>query len=87
MNWSEMKLPRPKNPRPQVGELSNYDYWRFVVAGKLTRKSMAAVAQTAVLNYLQRVWPEHESRLAIEANEQGLTPEELFMKYVEEENN
>lgn len=80
MDWSKIKLPSPKNPRPQVGELSDLDYWKLVVASKLLRKSIAAMLQTAIYTYLSRNWEEHEKRLQIEANKEGLTPEEMFVK-------
>lgn len=85
MDWKSMDLPKPRNPRPQVGELGLYDYWRLVVASKLIKKSIAAILQTAVISYLEHNWEKHETRLTLEANEQGLTPEEMFMRYVNED--
>lgn len=85
MDWSKLRLPTPKTPRPQVGELSTLDYWKIVVASKLIKKSVAAMLQTAVYTYLSRSWEEHEKRLLIEATKEGLTPEEMFMRLVGEE--
>ena len=80
MDWTKVNLPTPKNPRPQVGELGDLDYWKLVVASKLVRKSIAAMLQTAVYTYLSRNWEEHEKRLQVEANKEGITPEEMFTK-------
>jgi hypothetical protein len=80
MDWSKVTLPSPKNPRPQVGELSDLDYWKLLVASKLVRKSIAAMLQTATYTYLSRNWEEHEKRLTIEANKQGISPEEMFVR-------
>lgn len=85
MDWKSMELPKPRNPRPQVGELSLYDYWRLVVSAKLVKKSIAAILQTAVITYLERNWEKHETRLTLEANEKGISPEEMFMQYVGED--
>jgi hypothetical protein len=85
MDWEKVKIPQPKNPRPQSGEIGTLDYWKLVVASKLIKKSLASCIQTAVYTYLQRNWEEHEKRLNIEARSQGVTPEELFMKFVSEE--
>lgn len=85
MDWDKVHLPPPKTPRPQVGELGTLDYWKIVVASKLIKKSIAAILQTAVYTYLSRTWEEHEKRLIVEANRQGITPEEMFMKLVEED--
>ncbi|PSN12325.1 hypothetical protein C7271_23660 [filamentous cyanobacterium CCP5] len=85
MDWKSMELPKPKNPRPQVGELGLYDYWRLVVASKLVKKSVAAILQTAVITYLERNWEKHETRLTLEANEQGISPEEMFLRYVNDD--
>jgi hypothetical protein len=85
MDWNKVTLPSPKNPRPQVGELSDLDYWKLVVASKLIRKSIAAMLQTAVLTYLARNWEEHEKRLTVEANKEGITSEEMFVKIAQED--
>jgi hypothetical protein len=85
MDWSKIRLPAPKTPRPQVGELSTLDYWKMVVASKLIKKSLAATLQTAVYTYLSRTWEEHEKRLLIEASKEGLSPEEMFMRLVNDD--
>lgn len=85
MDWSKVRLPNPKNARPQVGELGDLDYWKLVVASKLVKKSMAAMLQTAVYTYLTRAWEQHEARLTIEANREGISPEEMFQRLVNEE--
>lgn len=85
MDWEKISVPDPKNARPQVGELGSLDYWKLIVATKLIKKSLAATLQTAVYTYLSRNWPEHEKRLVVMANQQGITPEDLFMSMVEEE--
>jgi hypothetical protein len=85
MDWSKIKLPTPKNPRPQVGELGDLDYWKLVIASKLIKKSIAAMLQTAVYTYLSRTWEEHEKRLVIEANKAGVAPEDMFMQLVADE--
>lgn len=84
MDWSKVKLPKPKNPRPQVGELSDLDYWRLAVAAKLMKKSIASSLQTAVTTYVRRNWDEHEALLQIEAAQQGITAEEMFVRLAEE---
>lgn len=86
MDWTKVKLPTPKNSRPQVGELGTLDYWKLVVASKLIKKSLAAILQTAAYTYLSRNWEEHERRLMVEAQSQGKSPEQLFMELIEEEN-
>lgn len=85
MDWNKLKLPAPKNPRPQVGELGTLDYWKLVVVSKLIKKSLAAILQTAVYTYISRTWDEHEKRLIVEATKEGLTPEDMFMRLVNEE--
>lgn len=85
MDWSQVKVPNPKNARPQTGELGTLDYWKLVVASKLIKKSLAAMLQTAVYTYLSRNWDEHEKRLQIEANKAGISPEEMFMRMIDEE--
>ena len=64
--------------RPNVSTLSELDYAKMVVAGKLLRKSVGAVVQTACYTYLSRNWPNHEERLIIEARQRGISPEDLF---------
>jgi len=85
VNWSKVVLPKPKNARPQVGELSDLDYWKLVVASKLVKKSLAAMLQTAVYTYCSRNWEEHEKRLILEANKEGITPEEMFVKLAQQD--
>jgi len=83
MDWESLDLPKAKNSRPRCGDLALYDYWRLHVASKLIKKSLAQTLQTAALTYLGRNWPEHEKRLAIEARQQGKTPEALFLELCE----
>ncbi|MBD1911264.1 hypothetical protein H6F91_11960 [Leptolyngbya sp. FACHB-8] len=85
MDWSKVKLPTPKNSRPQVGELGTLDYWKLVIASKLVKKSLAAMLQSAAYNYLASNWEEHERRLMVEAQSQGKSPEKLFMEMIEED--
>ena len=85
MDWESLDLPSPKNSRPRCGELGAYDYWRLHVASKLVKKSLAQTMQTAIHVYLSRSWAEHERRLILEAKQQGISPEDLFMRYLEDD--
>jgi hypothetical protein len=85
MDWTKLNLPDPRNSRPQVGEIGRLDYWKLVVAGKLIKKSLASMLQTAVYTYLSQNWEEHEKRLTVEATRAGVTPEEMFTRMVNED--
>lgn len=87
MDWSKIKVPEPTRgvTRPTSGALSTLDAFKLVVISKLINKSVAAIIQTAILTYLNRNWEDHETRLLVEANRLGLTPEELFNRLAQGE--
>lgn len=85
MDWSKIELPEAKPARFQCGELSRLDHWKVVVASKLVKKSYASTVQTAVYTYLARNWDEHEKRLIVEAAAAGISPEEMFLRLIQDE--
>lgn len=78
LDFSKIDIPESKTPRLYSSPLSQLDYAKILVISKLIKKSQSAIAQTAILTYLNRNWEKHLKRLCVEAKQKGITPEEYF---------
>lgn len=76
VDWRKVLLPKFKNRRIQV---SNLDAWAFAwlkVVALLINKPLAAIAQTAMLTYINRNMKSHLARLHVVAAREGISLEE-----------
>lgn len=83
MDWENVKLPKEKRPkRLTCGELADLDHWKLIAASKILRKSVASTTQTAIYTYLGKNWADHEARIKAEALALGISPEEMFERLI-----
>jgi len=85
MDISKIVLPENLPTKDiKASELAPLDVAKLRVASRLLKKSIGAVVQTAIYTYVRKCWADHEDLLIAEANQQGITPEEMFSRLLEE---
>lgn len=86
IDWGRVNIPEAKARKiNQSGWLSAKDYVWLAVVGKLLKKTVAQVLQTAVLTYLRRNTVEHLQVLDFIANREGISREEAIEKIYRDE--
>lgn len=83
VDWSQVELLKPPNPRPQCGKLDDVAWFKLqAIAAKSYEGSMAGVIKTAVMCYLRQKWGHHcEDFQAIAASHE-LSLEECLSQVV-----
>ena len=85
MDWDKVKLPNEGIKRPRCGDLHPFDYWRLWLAGQEAGRSIPGILAMAVRIYLKLNWAEHEERLRIDAQNQGLSLEVYVRDLIDQE--
>ena len=84
MKWDKVTLPPIEDTTIQIHKMAKLDYAKVLVICELTGKSLSQAGQTAFYTFLQRTWEQHEERLIFEAAQEGVSPEEKFMRFFEQ---
>lgn len=83
LNFSEITLPPFKSTIVTPKEISDLNYAKLRVGSILNKKSLAITGQTALITYIRRNWPEHLKDLVLKANQENISPEQLFIELLE----
>lgn len=78
INYRSISKEKPLNLSIKSSALNELDWKKFKVMSKLAKRSIASNAQSVLTSYVRKFWGEYENSLIYEADQIGITPEELF---------